>query len=672
MSHPTPPRKPEDQRQTYRLPDPLLRQLRPRERLMLSAWAVRHFHVSGQQAVQPGPYDLSLTPYWRDVLDDITTPTVRRINIVSAAQTGKTLIDLVTLAYFARERPHDVLYVLPTEPDLQEVFPMKIGPSLEHNCADLLPPGEWIHITDNPTIELRGMTIYGAAASIERQLIRRTTKTVFVDEVDSATEVTALGNLLDLLDERQMAASALDCLTLSKSTPKLESGANWLAYDKQSDRREYWEPCPKCGEYQPLKMGSIVALDGERDEELIRSEDLARLRCVGCGHLIDPTWQGWMADRGVWVCRRERVAEKLPLTKDEIVDRRSLAIAPDAERWRPRIEGPPRRSDHRGYRVWRANTKFDQARWSNLLAKWLEVNRSKDPARLQVFVNSSLAEPWREATEPADEGMLREHIGAFDPGIVQTEARAVLGFIDVQRDSIFYLFRAFGPKMKSWLVRYGTVEVHADRYAAAFDWVYDMAFFEGWPLAGEDAETGQRVRAYAIGIDAGYRQDEVIEYAKRSGIVATKGIDVAQYRVKATTVEGRNSAQPSRLYIVNTKVMKDRIQRLVKTNAEDACWRLHRETGQDYLDHLTSEHLRPKRSNKKVFTWQLRTEGRPNHYLDCEAGIQALITILEERGELSITGLRPTDPTAGVFTPGVRQPPRPSRPRISRGRIRGL
>lgn len=632
--------------QTHSIPGNVAQMLEPRRRLPLSEWAVEKFVIKEKGAVFPGPYDLSLTPYWRDPMDSLSDPKVRRVNIAASAQTGKTQVMNVFLAFIAAERPCNILYVRPTEPDIGEAFRDRFRPMIEENLPHLIPPmGEWVVTGKNPVVKLNNMLIYGAAATVPRHMTSRTTLVVAYDETDSGGEVSnALGNVLGLLDERQMAGSAARSLTFGASTPKYDDGSNWIAYDEHSDRRVGYEPCPVCGAYQELKMGNIVAMDGEQDPVLILGEDLARLKCQSCKTLIEPTWQSWMADRLVWVTRDREPIEKLDVhNKSMVAEAKTLA----KNRYIPPMSGEPSINPHHGYRVWRANTKFEQCGWSNILATFQK--QRKTPDTLQVFVNNWLAEPWKTAVASADEDKVRACKGVYEPRQVPTRAKVVLGAIDVQQDCLWYAFRAFGPYQESWLIEYGSIEVHAQQYQQAFETLRERAMLRGWPVAGHDQ---LHVRCYAMAVDSGYRADEVYEFSRQQGIIAVKGHDEAVYRVRSSQVEGKQNAAPVDLFHLNNKAFMERLQRMIHTpEGESGRWNLHRETEEEYISMLASEHLVKKKGSAKR-TWQPKTEGRANHLLDVERYILGLSEAIEQRGEMNVMSLLESDPVVGQYAIG--------------------
>jgi len=645
---------------TIKMPAAVSGVLEPKPRWGPTEWAVRKpFEIREKGAVRPGPYDLELTPYWREPLDAIGDPLVMVLTWIASSQSGKTKAAEVGLTWRAKYRPSNMLYARPTEPDLVEAFRDRFAAMLEANVRELLPSGEWLKTTGNPVIHLRNLILYGAAATTPRHFTSRTTPFSWFDELDSGAEsANNLGNLVDLMAQRQMASTSRLSLTLNTTTPKYPAGAGWSAYENQSDRRQYWEPCPHCGMYQPLVMERIVPVEeGCRDVERIVREDLARLVCRACGVMIEPQWQGWMSDRGRHVPACQTIVEALPLGDERIVNHGALELTTGPERWEPEREGPASEHPHRGYRVWRANAKFEMCGWSWLLADWFTASKSRDPERMQVHMNNVQALPWSEGRTGADEDVIRERIGEYEPGVVPWRVKVVVGAVDVQQDHLWYRFRGFGAHEESWSISEGTVEVHGEDYSRALDRIYEMAFYEGWPIKGEPAGAeGLRMRAYALAVDCGYRAGEVYEFSRRPGVVAVRGEDWAKYRVKLFTPEGKVNPEPVEVYHLNQVVMKDRLQRWIQAEGvtEEWLWNLHAETTEDVVAMMASEEKRSKRGASKIMTWQPKTKGRPNHLLDCESYIVGLLEALEQRHELSVMTLGPEDPALGVFRPRPR------------------
>lgn len=640
------------------LDEAVRRRFRPKPRWTVSEWAVRRPFWIVEKGAEAGVYDLTRTPYMREPMDACGDPSVRRANWVVSPQGGKTKAAEVVIAWCLDYRARNMLYIRPTEPDIDEAFRDRFAPMIKENLPDLIPPGgKWMVLSKNQRIELTNAIIYGAASTLPRQLTSRTTPFIYYDETDTGEDTSnSLGNVLDVSDDRQMALDDSEVFTLGSSSAKYDTGSNWLAYDEQSDRREYWEPCPECGLYQvlPAERGlferRFVTVDGERDPNAILRHRLARFVCEGCGCAIDDSWQGWMCDRGVWVPRGQKIVEALPLNKRQILEHDSLAWKPADERWEPAVEGPDPENPHRGYRVWAANTKAPQRSWSHMLSRWFRVVATKDPARLQVFTNSWKSLPWKSTLKGADEDQVRRRVGVFKPRVVPARAKVVLGAFDVQEVGEihwdYWAIGYMGGELAYWRFDSGTRRVTGERFDLALAALY-REHTKGWPIAGADPRW--RMRPYAIAVDSGYRAGDVYEFSRRPGVVAVKGVDDAAFIVRHSQPEGKLSMDPVDLYTLNIKVFGNRLHALLiePPDASGGLW-LHEETTEDEIRQLCAEELRQKKNSNKT-TWQPKTQGRPNHRTDTSRYILGLQEILETTGELSMMGMSAEDDPVGVY-----------------------
>ncbi len=487
---------------------------------------------------------------------------------------------------------------------------------------------------------------------------------------------------------------------------KYETGANYRAYEDQSDRREYWEPCPECGGYQrlPAERGAfedrfVVSETGrgsgparpgsrgsrgtrgtERDPQVIRGQRLGCFVCEHCGVLISDRWQGWMSLRGVWVPAGGEVVEGLPLGDRDVVEVGSLAWKPDGSRWEPEVSGQAAVGDHRGYRLWAANLNSEglsrQRTWSHMLAEWFEAEKSRNPERLQVFVNSWKCLPWKVTLAGLEERKILERKGAFAARVIPKDAKVVLASVDVQEEGGGYLVYdvwAFGPEpeaaagggeSRSWSVDSGIEFVQHEDYQGALDRLYTR-LMRGYPVAGESS---LRMRPWAVAVDSGYRAREVYEFSRRPGVVVVKGQDDATYTLRMSEVEGKIRADPVTLWWVNTRAFKSRAHAMLTRPGDDPGGvRLHAETSEAWVSQMASEELKPKSKGGKP-TWQLKTAGRANHHWDNFCYTLAVADALAEKGEVAVWSLRATDRRLGAFVPGVRLEPG-GEPRRSRGGV---
>jgi len=666
------------------VPESVRRLLEPKPRMTVSEWARwRPFEIREKGATNPGPYDLSLTPYMREPLDAFGDPRVRRMNWVICPQGGKTKAAEVAVCYLLYYRPTNMLYIRPTEPDIVEGFKDRWKSVIEHNLPELVPSGEWVVTGSNPRMELTTSIVYGAAVTVARHFTSRSTPVIAYDETDTGGDTgNSLGNALDAADDRQMAASELQAMTVGFSSAKYESGSNWVAYDKRSDRRELWEPCPHCGLYQPLPAepgafeNRFVVEGGERDPVTILAERLARFVCRGCGALIEDRWQGWMSSRGVWVPKGMRIEERLPLADEEIREYRSLAHLPEFDgepgspregrerlRWEPELLGSAPRNPHRGYRVWAANLNPNglsaQRSWSHMLARWFDVTKTKDPERLQVFVNSWKSLPWKESLKGLEEEQIKKRVGTHEARVVPGRAKVVFASVDVQETGYLkYQVWAVGPASPGgggtspnfWEIEHGQIEVHGEDYQGAIEKL-NARLMKGWPIKGE---ARLRMRPYQYAVDSGYAAGDVYEASRTCGYFPVKGTDNANWAVNPAEVEGKLRPEPITIYHVNRMVVNGRLHRMLMMPPTELDGLWFAEGADDgFISELAAEALMPSKNNKSKMTWQKKTAGRINDHWDTAAYIVAVMEIMSQAGEVDVWTLAASDPRLGVFIPGV-------------------
>jgi phage terminase large subunit GpA-like protein len=682
----------------FSLPASVRSRLTPKPRLPVSQWAIRKpFWITEKGAAYPGPYDLTLTPYMREPLDAMGMPGVRRMNWAFCPQSGKTKGAEVGMTWLLEHRPSNWIYIRPAEPDIDEAFRDRFVPMIKANLPHLVPGASWVTLSKNHRIELVNQILYGAAVTIARQFTSRTAAKIYYDETDTGdVSGNSLGDALESSADRQMMVGEDASLTLGTSSVKYESGANWQAYEDQSDRRAYWEPCPECGRYQelPAEEGAFderfVTVRRWRDPDEILAERLARFVCEHCGSMIADEWQGWMSDRGVWVPRGQSIEAALPLDDAELVARARTWL-PDAatrevlleylpkeqhrsipaERWEPELVGSAPDGRHRGYRIWAANVKAEQRSWSHMLREWFKATATKDPTKIQVVVNSWKSLPWKESLKAADEELAAKRIGEHPPGEVPSRAKVVLGAIDIQEGEGGYLsydFWAFGKvrggELAIWQIETGRRDVQGEDYLAALRGLWrDKA--AGWPVRGRG---GWMMRPYAVAVDSGAVTGDAYEFSREPGVVAVKGVDDARDVVRHSELEGKLSPEPIDLFTLNGKVFGSRLYRLIVEPVEHGegggLW-FHADTTKDYLREITAEELKVKKgSKKKVATWQKKSEARRNEAWDKGRYILALADILERLGELSVTAMTVEDDPVGVFVNG--EPMVPSRGEDSR------
>lgn len=611
----------------YPLPDAVSAILRPPEDLTVSEWCDKHRHLDKLYCAEPGPWRTGRVPWIREIQDAFADPGVGSIIFVKGSRVSGTEAMNNMLAWSADCRPMPAMFVLPRKPDVHEEFGGRIRRIYEDSpqLARHIRGGNW---ATEDEIQLDTMTVVGAAANTEGDLIRRTVGLAFFDEVDNCQAYAGrLGNVWELIEKR-LTTYGYRAKLVGVSTPSSEDATAWQEYQR-SDGRQYFVPCPHCGIYQTLAFERLrLTVPEERDPDRIEMLDLMRYECVACKALLAEPQKDWMVQRGLWVPKTQKIEEVLDVT-----DAGTVAAAA-AGTWRPSLAGEAPLTRRRGYWM---NSLYSTLglTWSKVFAQFLAVKDDRE--RYRVWVNQVLAQPWKETVvvTKIDE-LRRKTIGAAPEGLVPADAVRLIASADVQLHCLYYVIRAFGPNEESWLIRHGTCEAFEDFYAIAFDTEYPYG-------------DGEYLSCTRASLDARYRRDEVLEFCERHDpeVIPTFGHESMDDRWYPKPTEfypqGRRNPHSVMGYHINTSFFKTKLHRLIRQpETTPGGWHLHAETSEEYLQQLLAEELvwvKQKNARRSTVAWRPKREGMPNHYLDCESNALALADIL---------GLRYVQPRSAI------------------------
>jgi phage terminase large subunit GpA-like protein len=506
-------------------------------------------------------------------------PGVEEIIFVKPTQVGWSTALETMIGYWVSEDAGPILLVLDSQKTAQEVVEERIRPLISNTpvLEDRLSP----HAHDNTlqSIKFDGCSLYLGWAGSAGTLARRAIQRVVIDEADKFPDnIGREADPISLAIERT-ATYGYRRKVLIGSTPTTRDGTIWKAYEAAGDKRKYFVPCPHCGEFQALVFGQIKYPELKIEDknayaDQIEHHRLAHYECLHCRQPIREAERTRAILRGVW------------LSEGQSIDRAGNVAGnrPQAKRvafWLNALYSP----------------------WRSFSAIAAEHRRSlNDPGRLQNFRNAWLAEPWEIVVKTAnvdDYRKLRESAPA--PGMVPAWAEYILAGADVQKDRCYWTVFAFGAEYRSQLVAYGL--------ALTLDELKRHTLETQWQL-----ETGGSSRAHGLFVDAGYRTDEVYQFARTDErIRPIKGDNDTQPMPVKYSTAGKHFGVP--LYLLNTQLLKDRLSIL----RVDGRWQINQSVSDEFLQHLASEH---KTLIKGKERWDTKSSGAANHYLD--ASVYAL------------------------------------------------
>lgn len=476
-------------------------------------WTEQHFRLSPEYSAATGR--LTLYEYQREPLDSFTDPYVREIVIMSATQMLKTLAIQCMMAYAIARDPGPILLAQPSEGAAESFSKERIGPMVRDIAA--------LHATVSPEKRTsKGNTIlqktfHGGVLSIigaqtPDNFARRSIRYFFADERDKWPRNVGKEGDGFSLGVKRTATFRSRAKIVQVCSPTVEGESPIAAAYEASDQRRFFVPCHACGERQPLEWKQVRWDAGNPRET-------AHYECASCGaHWNDP--QRWEAcQRGEWRARKP-----------------FLGVAGF---WISELYSP-----------WKT--------LSDIVADFLSKKNS--PAEFQTFVNTSLAEVWRQpGEEPANWEALLGRREDYARGEAPQGVLFVTAGADVQRDRIVVDFWGWGRRGKErWFLDRQVLLGDTSRAEVwqKFDQVRASTFRHP---AGLDLSVVQGA------IDSGYATAEVYAWArgKRDWIVVkghTAGAAlIGQPQAAEITRGGKRVQTGVRVWPVNVSMAKAEI-----------------------------------------------------------------------------------------------------------------
>jgi phage terminase large subunit GpA-like protein len=483
-----------------------LASLVPPERLPLSAWIEAHIVLPQATTGLPGP--MTLWPYQRAIADSIGSPEVERVTLLKATRIGFTALLTAAIGHYVANDPAPILSLLPTESDardsmVSDIEPMfAASPALRGALSREVGDGD-----DRSTILHRlfaGGSLKVVAAKAPRNLRRHTARILFVDEAD-AMEVTAEGSPILLAEKRTL--SFPDRKIVVGSTPLHEETSHVLRSYGESDRRVFEIPCPSCGGFTEV-LWSHIQWEPDRPET-------AAFRCPHCEALVEEKHKLAMVEAGQW-----RVT-------------------------RPEVQG------HHGYRLNALVSLLANASWGKLAAEFLRAKG--DPATLQPFVNTVLAQGWRAAESDVDESALQARAEPFSLDAIPPDVLVLTAGTDVQVDRVETTLCGFARDGTCFVLDHLTHWGPPDEDAPWRD--LDDLLKTRWPHP-----FGGSLAIDAAVIDSGFATDSVYRFAfARAGrrVMACKGMSGARPIIAASKSRiSTKTGLHGRLWVVGVDQIK--------------------------------------------------------------------------------------------------------------------
>jgi len=507
------------------------------------------------------------------MIDAIAEHGVEEIVYVCGTRVGKTICEENLLGYWVDNDPGPCLIVKPSEGDVAEYIRDRLRPLMALSLKQHTLDGR-----DADTLRaLRfdTMPVHFGWAGSPSTLAGKTCRYVMFDECDKFPPFSGREADPISLGKKRTDTYMHRRRIIMASTPTTKNGAIWKAWENCGQRRYFYVPCPYCGKSQQLIFSQIKwpsergTADKIQFADKVERESLAYYECPQCCERITDQHKPKMLDGGKWVSEGES-SKRVGFHLSSI------------------------------YSPWRT--------FASIAAEFIIAEG--DIGLTMTFRNSTLAEPYEEITAASRPSLFRDKAAKSDGANIRPAwAVTVLCTADVQKDSLWFVIRAWGYGFRSQLLRYGRVN--------NFDEIYEEAFSKPFTFAGED-KLGV---CELLSLDGKYRTNEVFEFARRdaSRILVTQGNPQPIGPMVTARLE-----QGVRVLKLNTLRTKDRLNQILLDGNGDR-WLINADVGDDYAAQMASEH-RSWDAKRGVSQWEPKYHGIDNHLWDCEAHQCAIAT----------------------------------------------
>lgn len=553
---------------------------KPKERIKVSEWAEKYRRVV--TGPKQGRWENSYTPYLTGIMDAWNIPSVKEIIVMAPPQTGKNQAAYNCMMYAMDVDPGAALYVMATEQTVKRITRRQIIPTLKSTPKISTLLSEKDKEVSSMYMKLKnGMDLIIGWATGPATLGSETMRYVFMDECSLYPPYSGKESSPFNLARIRTNAHPHDKKIMIFSTPALDEDEFSKIYRGADVRFEYHVPCHVCGHFQYMTFDNID-FKGVKDASKVSRQKLARYHCEKCKFEWDDNQKNLNVKKGKYV--------------------------PDRD-----VERPESVAFH--YPSW--VSPFISL--SDAAAAF--IHGLSDPAEMQNFVNKHKADPWKESVTSKSEEAVLALRNELPRGIVPQGYVALTAGVDVQKDSFWYVVRAWDRDLNSHLVDYGQLTTWAQLETQLFD--------TGYRVMGTD----QIMKIWRAAIDTGggvtednewTRTEEIYHWARyhsRGICFATKGASRPQLtRIKYSKVDRfprKDIPIPGglELRILDTHQFKALIHwRMERSKGDSQQFSLNSETGLDYVRQILAEELQRGRNNQT--SW--KKIRRDNHLLDCE------------------------------------------------------
>lgn len=502
----------------------------PPRQLSVSEWADANFRLSPEYAAEAG--DWTTLSFQRAPLDTVSDPAVWQTVIKSCTQLLKTTVIQIGTAYVIDQDPGPILIIQPRDDDAKAFSKERIAPMLRDVPCLQGKVSDSKAKTSANTIEekwFQGGLLACTSAGSPGNLARRAIRFLFCDEEDKwVISSGAEGKPFNLALKRTATfrhrKKAIRCCSPTRAGSSIDK-----AYE-ESDRREYFVPCPHCGHEQSMMLKFRSQVRWSDDPALTKEQraKTAVYHCEACDVPWSDSERHATVEKGKWIAQ--------------------APFSGVAGFWISELYSPWKQ-------LW------------EIVLDWLKAQG--DPEAMVAFVNTSLAENWEEPGEQLEWETILNRREDYSVGTIPAGGLFLMSSVDVQRADGGRLEArviAYGENRERWMVDYRIFPGDpTDVSSPASPWRnVETMLYETW-----ETETGAELPIERMFVDSGDGSVTASVYSwvqkqPRPRVWAIKGdkrsdAPVGPARSVETTASGKKLKHGAILRIINSDFFKAEI-----------------------------------------------------------------------------------------------------------------
>ena len=273
--------------------------LKPVEKVFVSDWSEANLQLP-QTSAEPGLWRRDRAPYQPGLMDAVCEPHVRRVTIMTSAQTGKSTVCNAIIARYIDIDPCPIMFTQPTIQIAQRFSKEKLTPMIsdikvlsdkiiqaERNAASTI----LMKLFKGGLLSLSGANSPASLASMSIRLL-------LCDEIDKyPPSAGSEGDPVELAIQR--TATFWNNKVILVSTPSIKGASRIEKSYEKSDKRLYFIPCPHCGHEQHL-VWERIQYEG-KDSDRAQPDNGVYYICASCETPIAESHKASMVRSGEWI-----------------------------------------------------------------------------------------------------------------------------------------------------------------------------------------------------------------------------------------------------------------------------------------------------------------------------------------------------------------------------------